>query len=381
MHRPEREQEVEALSQLLGSAPGFEQLRRTRERVEEILRVVVGDDGVLLQDFSGRIAYANAPAARLLGCESTEALLHVSQETLLSELVIETLEGERLAELPGTSILRGAPPREQTLCLCRQGSAAWVIVRTLPMHDPRGEIAASVTVLRDVTEQRRTADFREKLIGMVSHDLKNPLTAISLSAGLLERRARSLDPELAKASRRIRGAAERATRMVHDLLDLTQARLGGGIPLQLRQTDLAALVQTAVDEALAAHPQRAVHHRHHGEREARCDPDRVSQLLSNLLSNALTYSPTDSPVTVETEGRPEATLLSVRNLGPPIPPEQLSTLFEPFLRGSRPSTPSQRSVGLGLYIVKEIAAAHGGSVAVTSTAAEGTRFTLFLPRG
>jgi signal transduction histidine kinase len=378
--------EVKALARLFSSAPGvgaslFDELLSARERVESILQVVVGDDGVLVQDFSGRIVYANAGAAAILGVDHVERLLRMPLRQLVNHLEIRTEDGEVLGgELPGTAILRGAPASERTLQLrFRQSEPRWVTVRALPMHDHKGAIVASISILRDVTAERRTADFRENLLGIVSHDLKSPLTAIGITASLLARRAVDLDPRTAKMVLQIQSSADRASRLVRDLLDLTQARLGGGIPVEPREVEVVRLVEAAVDEVLAGHPDRTVELRAADAGTARWDPDRLGQVLTNLLSNALAYSAAGTPVRAEVAGSPERVLIKVHNHGTPIPPERQAQLFEPFMRGAA-STSFERSVGLGLYIVKEIVGAHGGTVSVRSTSEAGTTFTVDLPR-
>ncbi|QRK10970.1 PAS domain S-box protein [Archangium violaceum] len=226
---------------------------------------------------------------------------------------------------------------------------------------------------------RERADFERQLIGIVSHDLRNPLNAILLSATMLLRRAES-DARKEGALRCVFDAAERMRRLVCDLLDFTQVRLGQGLPVQRELRDLHALVRGVVEEVLAAHPGREVEVRAEGEVWAALDADRVAQLLANLLSNALAYGAAGSPVCVTTREDGSYVALEVHNEGEPIPPEKLARLFQPLERGAQPPAPSSRSIGLGLFIVDGIVRAHGGHIRVHSTAAEGTTFCVLLPR-
>jgi signal transduction histidine kinase len=155
--------------------------------------------------------------------------------------------------------------------------------------------------------------------------------------------------------------------------------LGGGIPVRRVPGDLHALTWQVVEELQAAHPERGILVHLRGNGWGEWDADRLYQVLSNLLGNALRYSPGDTEVGVESWEDGEELVLVVCNEGPPIPPHLLPTLFEPFKRGA-PSSPRRRGLGLGLYIVEQLVRAHGGRVAVTSTAPEGTRFTVRLPR-
>jgi PAS domain S-box-containing protein len=228
-------------------------------------------------------------------------------------------------------------------------------------------------------EARQRAKFTEQLIGIVSHDLRSPLTVITLATATLLQ-SDPLKERQTKALARITSAAERANRMIHDLLDFTRARLGGGIPVQPRPLDFHGLTQQTVDEVRLAHPERELQVVRHGTGQGEWDGDRLAQLVTNLVNNALAYSPAGTPVRVETRGEDGEVVLRVHNEGRPIPAELLPRLFEPMTRGEQGCHPASRSIGLGLYIVSHIVRAHGGTVAVHSTASEGTTFTVRLPR-
>ncbi|ABF90527.1 response regulator/sensor histidine kinase AsgD [Myxococcus xanthus DK 1622] len=232
---------------------------------------------------------------------------------------------------------------------------------------------------RSQEELRRRAEFEQQLVGIVSHDLRNPLAAISMSAGLLEKKGALTEPQK-RMVWRIGQATERAARMIRDLLDFTKARLGGGIALHRQTTDLREVVHQVVDELLVANPGRRVEVEVQGEVRGEWDSDRIAQVLTNLLGNALAYSPADAPVRVDTRLEGEAALLSVFNGGAPIPRELLPRLFEPLTRGALKEGQSTRSIGLGLYIVQDIVRGHGGGVEVVSSEQHGTTFTVRLPR-
>lgn len=229
-------------------------------------------------------------------------------------------------------------------------------------------------------ELRRRSEFEQQLVGIVSHDLRNPLAAISMSVGLLEKKGELSDGQR-RTLRRMGQASERAARMIRDLLDFTKARLGGGIALHRRPTDLGEVVTQVLDEVQVAHPGRHVEVDVSPGVRGEWDPDRIAQVLTNLLSNALTYSPGHAPVKVRAFAEGGQVLLSVYNGGAPIPRELLSRLFEPLTRGTLQEGPSSRSIGLGLYIVRDIVRGHGGGVEVVSSEEHGTTFTVHLPRG
>jgi sigma-B regulation protein RsbU (phosphoserine phosphatase) len=217
--------------------------------------------------------------------------------------------------------------------------------------------------------------FAEQMVGIVSHDLRNPLSAILMGVKLLgrfenERGIRFLG--------HVRDSAERAQRLIEDLLDFTQARVGSGLAVSLKPTDLHEVSARAVEEVRLAFPDQEILHRAVGPGRCTADADRLAQLIGNLVSNAATYGRANAPITVTSMIDSGTATLTVHNEGAPIPPEILRSLFEPMVRGV-PGSSHIRSVGLGLFIVREIAKAHGGRIEVRSSLDDGTVFTLSFP--
>lgn len=224
----------------------------------------------------------------------------------------------------------------------------------------------------------RARDLERQLIAIVSHDLRNPLAAISMGAELALRSG-ELGGVAEKALKRLRASAERATRLIGDLLDFAKERMSGRLPVKPGPADLAALIHEAVEEAEFTFPTRAIVHHERGELVGRWDPDRIAQVLSNLLANALKFSPPGTQVTLTAEGVHDEVTLVVHNEGPPIPAERLPSVFEPLQRAHE-GADAQGSLGLGLYISRHIVMAHGGQIGVSSSAEAGTTFTVKLPR-
>lgn len=261
--------------------------------------------------------------------------------------------------------------------------------RLTPERNQRGEVTSVLSIARDVTARRHQeaqlearVRFEQQLIGIVSHDLRNPINAVLMSAAHLLRRD-ELDDRSVRIVARIQTSAERALRLIRDLLDFTQARLGGGLELELelRPLNLHAYARQVVDELQLAYPDRTIWVAHAGDAEGEFDQDRIDQILSNLVTNALKFSPPDSPVTVRTREQGEdAVAIEVHNHGTPIDPTRIPLLFEPLQRGVSGPDRADRSVGLGLYIVKSLVEAHGGRVEVSSSEEHGTAFTVSLPR-
>jgi signal transduction histidine kinase len=229
---------------------------------------------------------------------------------------------------------------------------------------------------------KRVDQSRDLFLAILSHDLRNPLNSIAMSASLLPR---LLQPatEAVKVASQISTNAEVMARMISDLLDYTRTRLGAGMPVSPTPMDLGTLCRELHNEFRSAHPNRKIDFRSEGDVSGRWDADRLRQAISNLLGNAIQHSPETAPIELRLSGETSDVVLVISNGGPPIPPGELSKIFDPLVRGSSAEHPKVNrpgSIGLGLYIARAIVDSHGGSVAVTSTQASGTSFTVRLPR-
>lgn len=222
------------------------------------------------------------------------------------------------------------------------------------------------------------ASFAEQMIAIVSHDLKNPLTAIKMASDILARGERTARET--KMLGHISQSADRAERMIADLLDLALARVGQGITISPSTVDLHTFVRASVDELRMAFPEATLLHRCVGTGSARLDGDRVQQIIGNLVANSVAYGDLQQPITITITSRVEQdhTLVSVQNRGAAIPESLMGVLFEPMIRGAETGSDA-RSVGLGLFIVREIVRAHDGVVSVNSTPESGTIFTAKFP--
>jgi signal transduction histidine kinase len=226
----------------------------------------------------------------------------------------------------------------------------------------------------EMASRRKAVDY---ILGIVGHDLRNPLGAIHMSAALLQKRG-ALEGWQARAIERTRSSAGRMARIIADLLSYTRTRLGNGLPITRRPGRLDDIARRVVDELAAANPDRRIAIAARGDPAGEWDPDRLEQVVSNLVSNAVDHGDPESPVEVEVAGEEDAVVLRVRNRGPGLPPEVLAHLFEPFSRPPDEKSRKGSGLGLGLYIAREIVRGHGGDIGVTS---EGeTVITVRLPR-
>ncbi|WP_313739067.1 PAS domain-containing sensor histidine kinase [Pseudomonas sp.] len=240
----------------------------------------------------------------------------------------------------------------------------------LALQEARAELAEAYE------HAQRRATLAEQMVAVASHDLKNPLTAIKMATGLLARGGWATRQTQLIST--ISQSCDRAERMIADLLDLASVRLGQGIHIQPQRTDLQRLIDDGVDEWRIALPHAYIRHLAKGKGAAWIDPDRLHQALGNLVGNAAAYGDLQHCITLTSDIGEGFVTLCVHNHGPVIPEPLAQQLFEPMTRATERSA-GVRSVGLGLFIVKEIVSAHGGAIGVHSSAEAGTTFTLRLP--
>jgi signal transduction histidine kinase len=252
-------------------------------------------------------------------------------------------------------------------------------LEALPDHTgkPRGIIGSATDITDEKHLQQQLSEalgFRDRMIGVLGHDLRNPLSTVKATAMTLQRE--DLTEAASRKVTTIERAVDRMTELIATLLDFVRVRGEGGLPVTRVPTNLGAIVKDVADEFAAASPDRALQIDAPDELDGQWDPARVGQAISNLVANALKHGEAGRPVHISVEASGEAVAVKVKNDGRPIASELRPVLFEPFAH--RDGSP--HGLGLGLFIVKEIAVAHGGTIDFESSAETGTVFTLVLPR-
>lgn len=327
---------------------------------------------------SGRREYED-DVARLLGFDTSRPI-----SDALFESAIAPHDREREQQALARALDRSQDGYQCSFRLNgNDGVQRTVVSSGKGFFDEDGVLTSFVGVLSDITDttrQRALAEdralFAEQMVGIVSHDLRNPLSAILMGAKILSKTETA--PDKVRVLGHVTSSATRAQRLIEELLDFTQARVGSGLALAAKDMDLHALVATIVEELTLAFPDRHILHRFAGDGDVVADPDRIAQLLGNLVGNAVAYGTEGGTVTVTSLVEADSASVSVHNTGAAIPPHRIGALFQPMVRGV-PQAGDSRSVGLGLFIVKAIAVAHGGDVRVVSSAESGTDFTFSFP--
>lgn len=254
------------------------------------------------------------------------------------------------------------------------------------VRDRMGRRIGVIGAATDLTDEKRTQnvlesaiELRDRVMGILGHDLRTPLTTMTMASTMLLERD-DLPEEAHRFVVMMERAARRMTEMIGTLLDFTRVRVSGQpLPISRDHCNLGMVAREIVDELRTASPDRVIDLDVRASAELHCDAPRVAQALSNVVANAVSYGDRTRPIRITIDGDEEEIVIRVHNEGPPIPAWLLPVLFEPFARG-QPDTISPHGLGLGLFVVKEIIASHGGTVEVDSTMEAGTTFTMRIPR-
>lgn len=222
-------------------------------------------------------------------------------------------------------------------------------------------------------------------LAILGHDLRNPLGTVVTGAGLLMQ-ANDIPPRYILVATRMFNSAKRMSKLINDLIDFTRTHLGPGIPIRVKQGSLVAVCEEVVNELRTFHPEQLIELHVPPQLEAIFDESRIAQVLSNLIGNAIQYGSADVPVTVRVASRDGDAVIAVNNRGKIIPPDKIASIFDPMVRiaatvsASSNDYTERTSLGIGLFISREIVHAHGGRIDLVSTQSDGTTFTVTMPR-
>jgi PAS domain S-box-containing protein len=388
--------EVEALRVALDEAATHERVRHEAEREreearrelrqsEQRFRAIFEDAavGIIEVDDEGRIVAANGRFAAMLGYARDELLGRTIHELTAPE----DAEITRRQNAAGRAGELGTFEYEKRY-LRRDGSRIWVHVHVAIVRDQDGRFLRAVGTASDITDRRRAQDAlreadrrKDEFLGMLSHELRNPLAPIRSSVHIL-RRADPAGAQAARARAVIERQSEHLTRIVDDLLDVTRI-VRGKILLHRERVDLREVVRRAVEDAHLSTERREVALRLNlPPRPLRADADatRITQIIGNLLANARKFTQAGDEIVVtlrEVDGTAE---LTVRDTGAGIDPALLPRLFEAFVQGERTLARSEGGLGLGLALVKGLAELHDGAVTAHSEGVgKGAAFVVTLP--
>lgn len=317
---------------------------------------------ILIADDAGRYVDANAAAARLFG--------HPQQE-LIGKTVLDYVDPKDVVPVQAMwGTFRSTQYQSGEFPLRRPDGSHrvlryWAVASFVP--------GKHASFLEDVTEEKVDHDVRARFIATLTHDLRTPLAAVRMGAQIIQRQPDDAD-NAAKHAERIVRNVDRASSLIDNLLDASRVTAGEPLGLKLDECDLSATVRAHVEELTTIHGGR-LKLNDFAPIRTRADCSAIGRALSNLVDNAFKYGDPRGDVEVRIVAKEDEVEIAVRNKGRPIPADDRAKIFEPYLRGNDGSV---RGWGLGLTLVRGVAEAHGGSIAVESDATS-TTFTLRLP--
>ncbi|WP_177207653.1 ATP-binding protein [Massilia yuzhufengensis] len=219
-------------------------------------------------------------------------------------------------------------------------------------------------------------------LAILGHDLRNPLgTVVTGSSYIMQ--SNDIPPKYVLVATRMFNSGKRMSKLINDLIDFTRTHLGPGIPIRVKQGSLVALCDEVVNELRTYHPEKLIELQAPPQLDAIFDEARIAQVMSNLIGNALQYGNAEVPVRVHLKAAGDDIVITVNNHGAPVAPDKLGAIFDPMVRiaANASSDYTERtSLGIGLFISREIVHGHGGHLRVASDEVDGTTFTLTMPR-
>jgi two-component system phosphate regulon sensor histidine kinase PhoR len=361
---------AETMNQMAGQLEDrLQTVIKEKNQREAVLSSMV--EGVLAVDNEGHIISLNKAAAKFFQVVHPEAASGRSIEEVFRNVKLQKFIG---------SVLKGQETSECELTV-QHNDVYHLQARGTNLMGSQGRRIGAVVVFNDVSRLRRLENLRSDFVANVSHELKTPITSIK---GFIETLLDGAMNDPAEAERFLRIVAKHADRLnaiIDDLLTLSRLEQGGKEGMEVQQTGLAGLMNSAAEVCShrAGNKEISIRIECPDNLAAAVNPPLIEQALINLIGNAVKYSQPGKTVAVRAAQGPDGVTLSVADQGYGIEPEHLERLFERFYRVDKGRSRQEGGTGLGLAIVKHIAQAHGGSVSVQSTFGKGSTFSIFIP--
>jgi signal transduction histidine kinase len=355
------------------------ELQQRSAELEATFTAIPG--GIIIYDLDGNIQQINAEARRISGYADEDVRRPVAAR--MAQLRMARADGTPFppSESPAYRAVRyGETVLGEIMVLHLPDQIRWTTVSAAPIRGAEGQILGAIASLTDITRLHDIQETQRLFVHTVSHDLRIPLTVIHGHTQMLEALLARPEAETERQAclRAIQRNALRMDTMIHDLMEMARVE-GGQLRLARQPIDIAAYLPELLARLEPALPvARVTLELAAGLPPVSADPDRLDRIVTNLLSNALKYSEPDAPVAVRATAADGVVALAVRDNGRGIPAEHLPRIFERFYRID--DARKADGLGIGLYITRLLAEAHGGQIAVESQPGAGSTFTCSLPR-
>ncbi|MCL4397525.1 ATP-binding protein [Patescibacteria group bacterium] len=351
------------------------QLENSRIQLESIFQNVT--EGVLVFGPKGKIIFANKASVGLLDFPNTESLMAAGEKGFVAKFSLNDWQGDRvkLSNLPGHQALsRGEEASLVVRCRhLKKGTEKWLLIKSRPILNSSGKVQMAVTIMEDISEQISGQHQKELFLGVAGHELKTPIMSIKAFAQLARRA-----PDK-KYLEKIDEQANRLTRIINEILDVTRIR-AGRLEFRKQKIDLNELLRKNLSIVKPVLEGHKIVNRISGRRAwVHGDSDRLSQVASNLLVNAAKYSPTGSRIIISSQVDRKEIIVSIQDFGIGIPKENQKHIFDSYYRIRNTRANNTDGLGLGLFITASIVKAHNGKIWVKSAPGKGSTFTFSLP--
>lgn len=331
------------------------------------------DDAIISKTLEGIVTSWNKSAERLFGYTANE---------MIGQPIVRVIPHDRLDEEP--KILARLAKGErvdhfETIRVAKDGRMLDVSLTISPVKDSQGTIIGASKIARDISEKKRDEIRKNDFIGMVSHELKTPLTSLTTLVQVANAKLKnSPDTFLAGAMEKADLQVKKMANMINGFLNVSRLE-SGKIQIEKEHFDIEELIKKVIDDTELLFSSREVKFTPSRPVFVRADDDKISSVLINLISNAVKYSPKDKPIEVRCEQADKQVIISVKDEGLGIKPEDTGRLFERYYRVENNQTKHISGFGIGLYLSAEIVAHHGGKIWVESEVGKGSTFYFSLP--
>lgn len=355
-------------------------VRTTRERADELSAVIRSDpSGLVLVDAKGRLRQLNDALLHLLGLFGRQVHSGGIEEVLqlydAAGVADRDVVADRLRSLVSS-------PNERALLDLHftKGPKPYVQLTTAPVLSREGELLGRLFVHVDVTQERELAQQRSDFLMLAAHELKTPLTPLTMQLSMLERRLGGSPKEHGMAKKAL-SQLDRVTALVEDLLQYAGVE-AGRLTITKAPVDLNEVVSQVVEErrGSSANGHEVILQRSSGPLMVEMDRLRIEEVLLNLLQNAVKYSPGAGRIDVEVRAVGDEAVVSVKDRGIGIPRADRARVFDRFFRAKNAEAIHYSGLGIGLFVCSDIVRQHGGEIEVESTEGSGSTFSIRLPR-
>jgi signal transduction histidine kinase len=358
-----------------------EALRLTRFQLEIILKNIA--DAVTAQDATGKLIFANDVAAKSTGYTSVEAMLAAPPLDYLNKFEITDEFGQAFpaSKLPGRRAIAGEKNAQVLLRLVNRltNETRWLNIKSTAIFDTSNNPYMVINTMQDLTERKRAEQEKSDFLSMASHELKTPLTSLTMFIGLLQKNSKLGN---AKKSdffiQKIKEQTYRLVELTNDLLDVSRIETGK-LRLKKELFRLDELLLDVVSELQTVRKGHTIIIKSNSEIEIRADKYRLYQVMINLLTNAIKYSPGAKKIFISSTLQENEVTVSVKDFGIGIDKNQLDKVFDRLYQVPGKTEKTYPGLGLGLYITKEIIERHDGRIWVKSQKSKGSTFSFTIP--